>query len=128
MKRVVLMTVWIASLGSLQAAEVPVAGRGTKGGYESLRHGMYNHHHQFLVNGSRVVVYWTNHLQDENGSGQRLLAKVTEGVSKTAFGGPQYFKALNLGDSIWIIYSIGKEDIGITQIPFAVLAPIASTR
>lgn len=119
MKRVVLMTLWIASLGSLQAAEVPAAddvesaplawlppasfdpakprlglpelkgakhillyvpkpgaGTGTRGGYESLRHGLYNHHQQFLVNGSRVVVYWTNHLQDENGPGQRLLAKV----------------------------------------------------
>ncbi|HEY1084704.1 MAG TPA: hypothetical protein VGE29_20730 [Prosthecobacter sp.] len=45
-------------------------------GYESLRHGLYNHHQQFLVNGNRVIVYWTNHLQDENGPGQRLLAKV----------------------------------------------------
>lgn len=46
------------------------------GGYESLRHGLYNHHQQFLVHGNRVIVYWTNHLQDENGPGQRLLAKV----------------------------------------------------
>lgn len=45
-------------------------------GYASLRHGLYNHHQQFLVNGNRVIVYWTNHLQDENGPGQRLLAKV----------------------------------------------------
>lgn len=45
-------------------------------GYESLRHGMYNHHQQFLLNGNRVIVYWTNHMQDENGPGQRLLAKV----------------------------------------------------
>lgn len=46
------------------------------GSYESLRHGTYNHHQQFLRNGNKVIVYWTNHLQDENGPGQRLLAKV----------------------------------------------------
>lgn len=47
-----------------------------QGDYESLRHGLYNHHQQFLVHGDRVIVYWTNHWQDENGPGQRLLAKV----------------------------------------------------
>lgn len=57
----------------LYAPQAPEAGQN---GYKSLRHGLYNHHQQFLVNGNRVIVYWTNHLQDENGPGQRLLAKV----------------------------------------------------
>jgi hypothetical protein len=48
--------------------------------------------------------------------------EVTEGVSKTGYGGPQYFKALTLADSLWIVYSIGKEKIGLTQIPFSALA------
>ncbi|MES2735187.1 MAG: hypothetical protein V4672_02630 [Verrucomicrobiota bacterium] len=54
----------------------PKPSQADQGNYESLRHGLYNHHQQFLVNGNRVIVYWTNHLQDENGPGQRLLAKV----------------------------------------------------
>jgi hypothetical protein len=54
----------------------PKASEARQGEYESLRHGLYNHHQQFLVNGNRVIVYWTNHIQDENGPGQRLLAKV----------------------------------------------------
>ena len=49
---------------------------GETNGYASLRHGLYNHHQQFLLHGNKVIVYWTNHLQDENGPGQRLLAKV----------------------------------------------------
>ncbi len=47
--------------------------------------------------------------------------RLTEGVSKPAMGGPQYFKALTLGQSIYIVYSIGKESLGITEIPFSVL-------
>jgi len=46
------------------------------GTYESILHGTYNHHQQFVVLGDRVIVYWTNHVQDENGPGQRLLARV----------------------------------------------------
>jgi hypothetical protein len=49
---------------------------GGTGEYESLRHGTYNHHQQFLINGDKVIVYWTNHVQDENGPGQRIIAKV----------------------------------------------------
>lgn len=62
------------------------------GNYESLRHGLYNHHQQFLVNGNRIIVYWTNHLQDENGPGQRLLAKVgilAEDGSGITWGGDE---------------------------------------
>ena len=54
----------------------PQPAEGGKSAYESLRHGTYNHHQQFLQFGNKVIVYWTNHLQDENGPGQRLLAKV----------------------------------------------------
>lgn len=49
---------------------------GGKGEYESLLHGTYNHHQQFLINGNKVIVYWTNHVRDENGPGQRILAKI----------------------------------------------------
>ncbi|MDR1280081.1 MAG: hypothetical protein LBK99_04590 [Opitutaceae bacterium] len=48
---------------------------GGGGAYESLLHGTYNHHQQFLLNGDKLVVYWTNHVGDENGPGQRILAK-----------------------------------------------------
>lgn len=46
---------------------------------------------------------------------------VVEGVSKLSFGGPQYFQAITVGKSIWIVYSIGKEKIGLTEVPFAAL-------
>lgn len=49
---------------------------GGTGEYESLHHGTYNHHQQFLINGDKVIVYWTNHVRDENGPGQRIIAKV----------------------------------------------------
>jgi hypothetical protein len=45
------------------------------GQYESLRHGTYNHHQVFVRHNNRLIVVWTNHMQDENGPGQRLLAK-----------------------------------------------------
>lgn len=32
-------------------------------------------------------------------------------------GGPQYFKHVVVGDNIWVVYSITKEQIGITKIP-----------
>jgi len=44
--------------------------------YESLRHGTYSHHQVFVRYKNWLVVVWTNHMQDENGPGQRLLAKV----------------------------------------------------
>lgn len=47
--------------------------------------------------------------------------RVLEGVSKPPFGGPQYFKAITIGQSIWIVYSIGKESLGLTEIPFSAL-------
>jgi hypothetical protein len=32
-------------------------------------------------------------------------------------GGPQYFKHVVIGDNIWVVYSITKEQIGMTKIP-----------
>lgn len=49
---------------------------GGDGRYESVRHGTYNHHQRIVVFGDKCIVYWTNHSRDENGPGQRLLAKV----------------------------------------------------
>jgi len=48
---------------------------GGSGRYESLLHGTYNHHTQVVLFEDKVVVYWTNHARDENGPGQRLLAR-----------------------------------------------------
>lgn len=48
---------------------------GGNGVYESPVHGTYNHHQQFVVIDNTIIVYWTNHLRDENGPGQRILAK-----------------------------------------------------
>lgn len=45
------------------------------GRYESLRHGLYNHHQNFIRCGEWLLVQWTNHLLDENGPGQRVLVK-----------------------------------------------------
>ncbi len=44
-------------------------------GYESTRHGTYNHTPGYVLLGDRIVVYWLNHLRDENGPGQRMLAR-----------------------------------------------------
>jgi hypothetical protein len=49
---------------------------GGDGRYESLFHGTYNHHQQIAMVRDKFIVYWTNHARDENGPGQRLLAKV----------------------------------------------------
>lgn len=49
---------------------------GGDGRYESLRHGTYSHHQRFVVYRDKLIVYWTHHSRDENGPGQRLLAKV----------------------------------------------------
>lgn len=52
------------------------ADEGGSGRYESLRHGTYSHHQRIVLVEDKFIVYWTNHSQDENGAGQRLLAKV----------------------------------------------------
>ena len=49
---------------------------GGSGQYESLRHGTYSHHQRVVLHRDKFIVYWTNHSRDENGPGQRLLAKV----------------------------------------------------
>jgi len=49
---------------------------GGDGRYESIRHGTYNHHQRIVVFRDKLIVYWTNHSRDENGPGQRILAKV----------------------------------------------------
>ncbi len=41
----------------------------------------------------------------------------TPGLGKSAHGGPQYPQAVFAHDSVWIIYSIGKQAIGLTRIP-----------
>ena len=48
---------------------------GGPGNYESVLHGTFNHHTKVVVVGNKVVVYWTNHTVDENGPGQRILAR-----------------------------------------------------
>jgi hypothetical protein len=49
---------------------------GGNGKYESLLHGTYNHHPQIVLYKDKFIVTWTNHSRDENGPGQRMLAKV----------------------------------------------------
>ncbi|HBG26301.1 MAG: hypothetical protein A2Y10_01935 [Planctomycetes bacterium GWF2_41_51] len=49
---------------------------GGNGYYESLLHGTYNHHPQIIMIGNKFIVYWTNHAKDENGPGERILARV----------------------------------------------------
>ena len=49
---------------------------GGTGRYESLRHGTYSHHQKIVLFEDTFIVYWTQHSRDENGPGQRLLAKV----------------------------------------------------
>ena len=49
---------------------------GGTGRYESLRHGTYSHHQRIVLHEDKFIAYWTNHSKDENGPGQRLLAKV----------------------------------------------------
>lgn len=49
---------------------------GGNGRYESLLHGTFNHHQTIVVQDDTFIVYWTNHSRDENGPGQRILARV----------------------------------------------------
>lgn len=65
---------------------------GGSGRYESLRHGTYSHHPQIVLLEKAFIVYWTQHSRDENGPGQRLLAKVgTFNADRTdiAWGGDE---------------------------------------
>jgi len=44
-------------------------------------------------------------------------------------GGPQYFQAVTVGGNIWVVYSIAKEQVGISRIPLAALpAPRTLTK
>lgn len=46
----------------------------------------------------------------------------TEGFAKNPYGGgPQYPFTLQFGDAIWLFYSIGKQQIGVTRIPYGSL-------
>ncbi len=73
-----------AILYSPQACHASV-NEGGSGSYESLHHGTYNHHQQIALVQDKFIVYWTNHARDENGPGQRLLAKVgTFNTDRTA--------------------------------------------
>ncbi len=49
-----------------------------------------------------------------------LAYKGDGGVCKG--GGPQYFQALTVGPNIWVVYSIGKEQVGVTKIPIRLLS------
>jgi hypothetical protein len=49
---------------------------GGSGKYESVNHGQYNHHANGCLFEDKLIVFWTNHSFDENGPGQRILAKV----------------------------------------------------
>lgn len=80
----VLAGVQHAILYAPQACKASVD-EGGDGRYESLRHGTYNHHQQIAMVRDKFIVYWTNHARDENGPGQRLLAKVgTFNAERTA--------------------------------------------
>ncbi|MCA1810364.1 MAG: hypothetical protein LC725_13115, partial [Lentisphaerae bacterium] len=59
----------------------------------------------------------------------RSLHDYTPGIMKAEGGpgsGPQYYKALVLGASLWVIYSISKEHIGATRVPLETLAVLQS--
>ena len=65
---------------------------GGDGRYESLRHGTYSHHQKIALFEDRFIVYWTQHSKDENGPGQRLLARVgriREGGRAIEWGGEE---------------------------------------
>lgn len=49
---------------------------GGNGKYESPAYGTYSHHPQIILYKDKFIVTWTNHSRDENGPGQRMLAKV----------------------------------------------------
>ncbi|HPN85343.1 MAG TPA: hypothetical protein PK821_08420, partial [Victivallales bacterium] len=54
----------------------------------------------------------------------KMLSDYTPGIMKREGGpgaGPQYFHATVVGKSLWIVYSISKEHIGITRIPLSKL-------
>lgn len=46
--------------------------------------------------------------------------KATPGICK-GDGGAQYFQAVTVGPNIWVVYSIAKEQVGLTKIPVALL-------
>ena len=54
----------------------------------------------------------------------RRVSDYTPGAMKTQGGsgsGPQYFRPVVIGQSLWIIYSLSKEHMGATRVPLNVL-------
>lgn len=49
---------------------------GGNGVYEGLNYGIFNHDAGIVLFHDKFIVYWNNHTNDENGPGQRVLAKV----------------------------------------------------
>ena len=58
---------------------------GGDGKYESVMHGTYSHHSNIVLYKDKFIVHWTNHSKDENGPGQRVIAKIgTFNADRTA--------------------------------------------
>ncbi len=54
----------------------PLPSEAPGGRYESPRHGLYNHTPAFILKDGFCLVYWVNHMIDENGPGTRVLARI----------------------------------------------------
>lgn len=70
----------------------PQEDEGVNGQYKSTHHGTYSHHSWITLYKNYFIVTWTNHLQDENGPGQRILAKlgvVSDDKSDVIWGGDE---------------------------------------
>ncbi len=53
-----------------------------------------------------------------------LLMHTPRGASDDGMhkgGGPQYFQAVTVGENLWIVYSIAKEQVGATRVPLGSL-------
>lgn len=54
----------------------PKPSKAPGGRYESALHGLYNHTPAFILKDDLCLVYWVNHMIDENGPGTRVLARI----------------------------------------------------
>jgi hypothetical protein len=109
---------------------------GGTGRYESLRHGTSSHAmpvagelpdgRPWIIcnNQSRRDMYLALSNDGRTFDSTWLLMHNPRMVSDDGMhkgGGPQYFQAVTVGGNIWVVYSITKEQVGISRISISLL-------
>lgn len=83
---------------------------GGDGQYESPVHGTFNHHPSIILHDDLFIVTWTNHSRDENGPGQRVLAR-TGIFAKNR-------EDIDFGDALGSMSELAPQPVPVMRRPF----------